>query len=61
MGEVRGLMKKLVLSAAVLVAFTVSSALAGSCPGGGCGDKEKDKDGKKGGQTNQTHSALPAI
>jgi hypothetical protein len=54
-------MKKLVLSAAVLVAFTVTSALAGSCPGGGCGDKEKDKDGKKGGQTNQTQSALPAI
>jgi hypothetical protein len=38
-------MKKLLLLASVLAAFTVSSALAGSggCPGsGGCGDKDKE-------------------
>jgi len=34
-------MKKLALSAIVVLAFTASSALAGTCPGGGCGDKEK--------------------
>jgi len=46
-------MKKLLFTAALLVAFTMSSALAGSCPGsGGCGNKGKD--GKKSGQTNQT-------
>jgi len=51
-------MKKLALSAALVVAFTVSSALAGSCPGGGCGDKG---DKKKDGSTNQTHSVRLAL
>jgi len=46
-------MKKLLFTAALVVAFTVSSALAQSCPGGGCGGK---KDKKKDGSTNQTHS-----
>ncbi len=45
-------MKKLILSAALVVAFTMSSALAGTCPGGGCGGGDKEKDSKKGGQTN---------
>jgi len=50
-------MKKLLFSAALVVAFTVSSALAGSCPGGGCGGGDKDKgDKKKDGSTNQTLS-----
>ncbi|MFZ9920649.1 MAG: hypothetical protein ACO3GO_05620 [Terrimicrobiaceae bacterium] len=43
-------MKKLILLAAVLAAFSVSSAFAeGKCPGGGCGDKDKDdqKDSEK--------------
>ena len=35
-------MKKLLLLASVLAAFTVSSALAGSCPASGCGDKDKE-------------------
>jgi hypothetical protein len=35
-------MKKLMLSAAVVVAFSVSSVFAGPCPGGGCGSKDKD-------------------
>jgi len=52
-------MKKLIMSAALVLAFTVSSALAGSCPGGGCGDKPKD--GKKDGSTNQTHSVSVAL
>ena len=48
-------MNKLIISAALVVAFTVSSALAGSCPGsgGGCGDKDKDGK-KKDGSTNST-------
>jgi len=48
-------MKKLAFSAAMVVAFTISSALAGSCPGGGCdgGGKGKD-DTKKDGSTNST-------
>jgi len=46
-------MKKLLFSAALVVAFTMSSALAGNCPGGGCGGGDKEKDGKKSGQTNQ--------
>jgi len=44
-------MKKSILFAAVLAAFSVASVFAGSCPGsGGCGDKDKDdkaKDGEK--------------
>jgi hypothetical protein len=41
-------MKKLLLLASVLAAITVSSALAGSCPGsGGCGSGDKDKEDKK--------------
>jgi hypothetical protein len=49
--ELWGLMKKLVLFAAVIAAFSVSSALAGSCPGsGGCGDKDKDKEEVKDGE-----------
>ena len=36
-------MKSLILSAALVLAFTVSSALAQSCPNGGCGGgKKKD-------------------
>lgn len=38
-------MKKLVLLAAVVAAFTMSSVLAGDCPSD-CGGK-KDKDGAK--------------
>lgn len=53
-------MKKLILSAALVVAFTASSALAGSCPGGGCGDKDKG-DKKKDGSTNQTYSVRVAL
>ncbi len=53
-------MKKIVLSAALVVAFTVSSALAGSCPGSGCGDKDKG-DKKKDASTNQTHSVQLAL
>jgi hypothetical protein len=43
-------MKKSILFAAVLAAFSVASVFAGSCPGSGCGDKDKDdkaKDGEK--------------
>jgi hypothetical protein len=42
-------MKKLLLLASVLAAFTVSSAFAeGSCPGsGGCGGGDKDKEDAK--------------
>jgi outer membrane murein-binding lipoprotein Lpp len=42
-------MKKLILLAAVLAAFSVSSVFAGSCPGSGCGDKDKEdkKDSEK--------------
>lgn len=41
-------MKKVALVAAVVVAFSVTAVMAGSCPGGGCGggDKEK-KEGSK--------------
>lgn len=46
-------MNKLILSAALLVAFSISSALAGSCSGCGGGDKSKS-DKKKDGSTNQT-------
>ncbi len=46
-------MKKLALAAIVVVAFTVSSAVAGTCPGSGCGDKGKS-DKKKEGTTTQT-------
>ena len=35
-------MKSLILSAALVLAFTVSSAFAQSCPNGGCGGKKKD-------------------
>lgn len=47
-------MKKLLFSAALIVAFTVSSALAGDCPNGGCGGGKDKK--KKDGSTNQTYS-----
>ena len=41
-------MKQLLLLAAILAAFSVSSVFAeGKCPGSGCGDKDKDKDDKK--------------
>ncbi len=53
-------MKKLVLSAALVVAFTVSSALAGNCPGGGCGGKDSG-DKKKDGSTNQTATLRVAL
>jgi hypothetical protein len=45
-------MKKLFILAAVVVAFTASSVMAGSCPGSGCGggDKSKDKEGSKDGE-----------
>lgn len=52
-------MKKLILSAALVVAFTVSSALAGSC--GGCGGDKDKGDKKKDGSTNQTHSVRVAF
>jgi hypothetical protein len=37
-------MKRFLLLASVLAAFTVSSALAGSCPASGCGGGDKDKE-----------------
>jgi hypothetical protein len=42
-------MKQLLLLAAILAAFSVSSVFADSCPGGKCGDKDKDdtKDAEK--------------
>ncbi len=45
-------MKKLFILAAVVVAFSASSVMAGSCPGGGCGsgDKSKEKDDAKDGE-----------
>jgi hypothetical protein len=44
-------MKKSIFFAAVLAAFSMSSVFAGSCPGGGCGDKDKgDKDETKDGE-----------
>ena len=39
-------MKKLVLLAAVVAAFSMSSVLAGSCPSD-CGGGKKDKEGSK--------------
>lgn len=57
-------MKKFAFSAALVVAFTISSALAGSCPGGGgsCdgGGKGKD-DKKKDGSTNSTAMVRVAL
>jgi hypothetical protein len=50
-------MKKLLLFAAVIAAFSASSVFAGSC--GGCGggkDKDKEKEGSKDGDKQQlTH------
>ena len=43
-------MKKSILFAAVLAAFSVASVFASECPGGKCGDKDEDdkaKDGEK--------------
>ena len=43
-------MKQLLLLTAILASFSVSSVFAeGKCPGGGCGDKDKDdkKDAEK--------------
>ncbi|MBE2203010.1 MAG: hypothetical protein IAE94_01540 [Chthoniobacterales bacterium] len=40
-------MKKIAVSAALVVVFTLSSALAGACSGGGCGGGGKGKDDKK--------------
>lgn len=34
-------MKKILLLTAVLAAFSVSAAFAGTCPGSGCGSKDK--------------------
>jgi len=48
-------MKTLVLTAALVLAFTVSSALAQSCPNGGCGGKKKDT------STNSTGTNSTAI
>lgn len=45
-------MKKLAFTAVAVVALGLSSAIAGTCPGGGCGDK--DKSDKKKGSTTQT-------
>ena len=47
-------MKTLALTIAVVVAFTVSSSFAQSCPGGGCG-KKKDT------STNSTGTNSTAI
>lgn len=41
-------MKKLVLFAAVTIAFSVASVFAGSCPGSGCGDKKDKGEAKEG-------------
>jgi hypothetical protein len=38
---------KTILIATVLVGVASLSAIAGSCPGGGCGDKEKGKETPK--------------
>jgi len=35
---------KTIIVATVCLSVAALSAIAGSCPGGGCGDKEKDKD-----------------
>jgi hypothetical protein len=45
-------MKNLFILAAVVVAFSASSVMAGSCSGGGCGggDKSKEKEGTKDGE-----------
>jgi hypothetical protein len=42
-------MKQLLLLTAILASFSVNSVFAGSCPGSGCGDKDKDdkKDAEK--------------
>ena len=49
-------MKTLVLTTALVLAFTVSSALAQSCPNGGCGGgKKKDT------STNSTGTNSTAI
>jgi hypothetical protein len=50
--ELKDLMKKIALLAAVVVAFSASAVMAGSCPGSGCGggDKSKDKEGTKNGE-----------
>jgi|GEM_PF-694222 hypothetical protein len=41
-------MKKIALFAAVVVALSVSAAMAQSCPGGGCGGSDKSKEEKTG-------------
>lgn len=46
MGELDRVMKT-ILIATVLVGVASLSAIAGSCPGGGCGDKEKGKETPK--------------
>ena len=42
-------MFKIALVAVAVVALSFSAVMAGSCPGGGCGDKDKEgtKDGEK--------------
>lgn len=45
-------MKKIALLAAVVIGFSASAVMAGSCPGSGCGggDKSKEKEGTKDGE-----------
>ena len=50
-------MKTLALTIAVVVAFTVSSSFAQTCPGGGCGGCGKKKDTS----TNSTGTNSTAI
>ncbi|GAB4171081.1 MAG: hypothetical protein Fur0032_10150 [Terrimicrobiaceae bacterium] len=46
MTELGRVMKTLLITA-LCVSVASLSAIAGSCPGGGCGDKEKGKDKDK--------------
>jgi hypothetical protein len=47
-------MKTLALTIAVVVAFTVSSSFAQSCPGGGCGGSKKKDTSTNSTGTNST-------
>ena len=43
-------MKKIALLTVAVVAFSFTAAMAGSCPGGGCGSGDKEKEGSKDGE-----------